>query len=273
MPEDRDRMAALSWDTHWRGRRAVRRGFLSGRLLAFLVARGDFSRLIFEQLRAGGLVRPGSLVLEAGCGSGDMLLRLTGESVTCVGADTSGTAARSASKHAMGGVRASVTALPFKQGSFEGVYSVGLLDQLSEGALREAAVELARVAAPGGAMVLVNSSARSRVHGSVMRLLAARGRWPWGEKSQFESLESLMRPALPGCSVTERELGWLLQWRFLGYLLPAAGFARMLCNGMSLVLNAVFWPLNRIPGMVLVTEVRKPSDPASRSGGREGASG
>lgn len=272
-PDERDRIAVESWDSYWRSREPVRHGRLTVRLMSFLVRRGDFSRLIMEQLEAGGLVRSGALILEAGCGSGEMLLLLTDRGVPCVGADTSRTAASSASKHAMGGVRASVTALPFKDGAFSGAFSVGLLDQLSDSSLRASVEELARAVIPGGSMVLVNSSARSRVHGSVMRILAARGRWLWGEKSQFESLEPLIRSACPGCNVAERELGWLLQWRFLSYLFPPGSIPARVCNGMSLVLNALFWPLNRFPGMVLATAVRVSPDRGSRSGGREGASG
>lgn len=272
-PEERDRIAVEKWDSYWRSREPVRRGRLTARLMSFLVRRGDFSRLILEQLEAGGLVRPGALVLEAGCGSGEMLHLLTSRGVPCVGADTSRTAARCASDNSVGGVRASVTALPFRDGAFAGAFSVGLLDQLSDRSLRASVEELCRSVIPGGSLVLVNSSARSWVHRSVMRILAARGRWPWGEKSHFESLEPLILSACPGCSVAERELGWLLQWRILSYLFSTGSIPGRSCNGISLVLNALLWPLNRFPGMVLATSVRVPSDRGSRSGGLGGGSG
>jgi SAM-dependent methyltransferase len=264
---DDDRVSAEAWDRHWRSAAGDRAARPDRGLRGFLVRRGDFSRLILSMLVEAGAARPGTLLLEAGCGSAKNLGALARRGVECVGLDTSARACASASSAGCRAVRGSVTELPFASGTFDAATATGVIDQLGPGGVGPAVREMARVVRPGGVLVLINNSAYSRVHSFVMERLIARGEWPWGPKAALASLRSEALAAAPGTVVEESGRGWLLQWRFPVYLLPSRGPWRALYGGALLLLNWILWPLNRLPGMVLVTVLRKPAD---AGGGKAG---
>ena len=97
----------------------------------------------------------GKVVLDVGCGPGDYLARLR-DACTPVGVDIS----LEALKHA-GGPRVigSAESLPFRQGSLDGIYSIGTFHSLPhpEEMLREGR----RVLGKGGLLILVVPSSRS----------------------------------------------------------------------------------------------------------------
>jgi SAM-dependent methyltransferase len=161
-----------------------------------------------------------------------------------------------------------VTSLPFRSGSFDSATATGVIDQLGPASVGPAIGEMARVVRPGGVLLLINNSADSRIHAFVMERLLARGEWPWGSKAALTSLRPESLAAVPGAVVEESGRGWLLQWRFPVYLLPSRGPWRALYGGALLLLNWILWPLNRLPGMVLVTILRKP---AEARGGKAGS--
>jgi SAM-dependent methyltransferase len=98
----------------------------------------------------------GGRVLDAGCGTGGLLARLTAErpDLAGIGVDFSPVAAaRAAAKSGAPTACASVTALPFAAGAFDAVVSADVLCHRSvdpQAALRE----MARVLRPGGRLVL-----------------------------------------------------------------------------------------------------------------------
>jgi ubiquinone/menaquinone biosynthesis C-methylase UbiE len=104
--------------------------------------------------------RPGSVVLDAGCGNGRHAWPLAGAGYEVVGLDSSGmllAAARRASRGAQRPrfVRGSYTALPFAPASFDAVLCLGTsLGYHGDEADRAALREFRRVLAPGGRLVI-----------------------------------------------------------------------------------------------------------------------
>lgn len=222
----------------------------------WLAARGDLQRLVVELLfRRDG--RAVGRVLEAGCGSG-IVLQEVDRRADAAGFDLSPRAVEMTRRRGLAVFRGDVTVPPLAPGCADTVYSVGVLDQLSEEELPIALKGLCGAVAPGGRLLLVTASSRSRLHEAVKRRLIRRGEWPFGSKRAFESLKAPVRAACPGAVVFERHMGLLIGLRTLGYLAWRRPAARRLVHGAALTLSALLWPLNRLPGMVLVTDIRTP---------------
>jgi len=100
-------------------------------------------------------VAPGMRVLDAGCGNGLYLRELRARRVAALGCDLSPGILREAGHPAL--VRADVTALPVRDGTFDVVLAAHLLDLVPGRAL--AIAELRRVLAPGGTCVVVTTGA------------------------------------------------------------------------------------------------------------------
>jgi ubiquinone/menaquinone biosynthesis C-methylase UbiE len=94
----------------------------------------------------------GAAVLEAGCGTGLILERVSRFASSAIGADLSQGMLAKARDRRLQVVQASVTDLPFPDGKFDVVYSFKVLAHVH--AIREAVAELVRVTRRGGYVVL-----------------------------------------------------------------------------------------------------------------------
>ena len=100
-------------------------------------------------------LRPGTRVLDAGCGNGIYLRALRERRINAVGCDLSSGMLRAAAHPAL--INADVTALPVRDGAFGVVLAAHLLDLVPD---RSTALrELRRVLAPGGTCVAVTNGA------------------------------------------------------------------------------------------------------------------
>jgi len=101
---------------------------------------------------------PGQLVLDLGCGTGDLSLALAARGLRVVGVDLSHgmlvRARRKTSGRDVRLVRGSAFALPFAGATFAGAASGFVLRNLND--LPRAFTELARVVRPGGSVALVD---------------------------------------------------------------------------------------------------------------------
>jgi SAM-dependent methyltransferase len=96
---------------------------------------------------------PGQKILDAGCGTGGMLARLDG--FDPVGIDVSDRAIAHTKARGQGRVcRASICALPFREGSFDAVLSLDVIYHRQVVDDAAAVAECARVLRPGGTLLL-----------------------------------------------------------------------------------------------------------------------
>jgi len=245
-----------AWDQVWRD--FPTRSPLHG-LGEFLSRRAELKRLVLAELFRGGRVPRDGAVLEAGCGTGSVMGLLAERGFRVAGVDLSPEALVHASSHSSELSVATVTSLPFADGTFDLVYSTGVFDLLDDSDLSAALREVLRVTVPGGRIVLINA-APCRLHRRVMRRLESRNRWRYGPKREIESLSGIVLGHRPDALVTEKGRGFALQLRFLVYLVEHRPLLRRLAHGLFMLVSMILWPLNALPGMVLVTTVRLPEE-------------
>lgn len=225
----------------------------------FLSRWAELKRLVVAEIFRGARVPPDSTVLEAGCGTGSVMGLLSELGFRVVGVDLSPAALVHAAAHSRELSVATVTGLPFADGTFDLVYSTGVLDLLDDSDLSQAVGEALRVTAPGGRIVLL-TAAPCWLHRRVMGFLERRNRWRYGPKREIKSLSGIVLGHRPDAMVIEKGRGFTLQLRFLVYLVEHRPFLRRLVHGSFMFLSMLLWPLNSLPGMVLVTTVQLPKE-------------
>ena len=122
----------------------------------------------------------GRLFLDTGCGTGNNLLHLQERRLRAVGIDLSEDAIRFCRTRAVPAVRASVDALPFASGSFDGVTSFDVIYHTGVKDDRAALAEMARVLMPGG-LLLVRVPAFKALWGAHDEAVHSRHRYTRGE--------------------------------------------------------------------------------------------
>jgi len=123
----------------------------------FRLYRGRVVKPAMQLALARADLRSGLSALDAGCGRGELLRQLEERDIAAVGLEPAPPAlaiARKTSKAAL--VRASASRLPFKAGSFDRIFFLGVLDHLADADLSACFEEFARVLRPGG-FVLANT--------------------------------------------------------------------------------------------------------------------
>jgi SAM-dependent methyltransferase len=137
-----------------------------------------------ERLRATVLEllppRPGSRLLDAGCGTGDVARRLAadvGPTGRVVGVDVSATMLQEAHRRSVDPKlpvefqRGDITRLPVEDGAFDGAYSERVFQHLDDP--RAAITELVRVVRPGGRIAVIDSDwGMHAIHGAHPALTA-----------------------------------------------------------------------------------------------------
>lgn len=107
-------------------------------------------------------VRPGAVLVDAGCGGGLLAPHLAGKGYRHVGVDLRESGLRAAAEHGVRPVNGDVTALPLATGSADVVAAGEILEHVTD--LPGTVAELARVLKPGGLLVVdtVNDNPLSR---------------------------------------------------------------------------------------------------------------
>jgi SAM-dependent methyltransferase len=166
--------------------------------------------------------KPSPVVLDAGCGTGDMVQWLQGHGSDVTGLDLSPTALRFCRRRGLEKlVQGSITELPFEDARFDVVTSFDVLAQLSEESdAAKALAELYRVLRPGG-WAFVRAAA-----------------YPWMRSAHDVSLDSRLR-------FTRRRLGTLAQGA--GFVVRRSGYANMFLFPMAMLHRLVLQPLGITP--------------------------
>lgn len=191
---------------------------------------------------------PGARVLEAGCGTGLILERLRDAGGELFGADLSHGMLRRAAARGFRVARADLCDLPYRDGSFDVVYSFKVLAHVRE--VRRALGEMARVTRPGGRILAEFYHRLSLRH--LVRVLkgarpVARGTTDREVFTRYDGWREIMGMVPPSC-VLEGVRGVRI-WTALPWLagLPILGAALAAVERRS-----ADGPLKRFAGFVIL---------------------
>lgn len=159
----------------------------------FRLYRGRVVKPAMQLALARAELKPGLTALDAGCGRGELLRRLEDEGAAAVGLEPAPPALAIARKTAKAPlVRASAASLPFRAGSFDRIFFLGVLDHLADADLEACFAEFARVLRPGG-FVLANTCVNTEYHKTVS----------YGARRALARVLGLKEPARPRSSEDE----------------------------------------------------------------------
>ena len=241
------------WEAVWKNQKQ-QHGVLH-RLGKKLAARGDLQRLVIDTLKRRFPISEDTGILEVGCGSGPVAGMLLETTSHVYGVDIAPSAVALTLRS---GVLASVAdsrKLPFTNGSFDLVYSTGMVDLFSDDEAALILREMSRVTSSGGRIVVITAWSGCRLHESIKNYLIQKERWRYGSKRTFSTLEGL----IPGdvLLIDERSIGALFQFRFVSYLFEGSSILRRIYHLCYLLISIVFRFLNNFPGALLVSVLEK----------------
>ncbi|HZP95124.1 MAG TPA: methyltransferase domain-containing protein [Candidatus Limnocylindria bacterium] len=164
----------------------------------------------------------GRTILDAGCGAGRFLDVATRSGARVVGVDLSSAvdaaADTLADRERLDLVQASIDALPFRTGAFDGVYCIGVIQHTSD---PETCVRaLARVLRPGGRIAITAYERRrwTMLYGKYWARRLTRG---LSDQALYRLISLLMPIAFP---ITELLFRVPLAGRFFRFVIPIANY-------------------------------------------------
>ncbi|TKJ39938.1 hypothetical protein CEE37_09380 [candidate division LCP-89 bacterium B3_LCP] len=258
--------AQLNWNQHWKKitqlpASPATTGF-SGAVKRTLRRSGGLElgyRIVKKEIRRNN----GQVIMEAGCGTGEMSLRMALEGKSLFTLDTSRSALDYVKRCAKRSgikvniIQGSVLHLPFREAVFDATFNVGVLDHLGPQNRIEAAREMVRTLKPLGRTVILINSSRAFVHRLAVRCAEKKGLWKFGFKDAVHSLAKEVAERLRGCRIREYERGFLSQFEFLHYCIPQAAVIKRLFFRTFYLLTFPFGFLNRFAGQYLITVIEK----------------
>lgn len=260
------RQAAQNWDKYWA--EAVEQvppctnsGFFCG-LKRFLRRAGGLE-LAFRLVRTELCDPVNKSILEAGCGMGEMSLRLARRGNQLFVLDTSKAAVSycRVQAEALGlsvyAIQGSIFSLPFRDSSFDFAFNIGVLDHFGPKYRMIGLAEVMRALKHCGRAVILTNSEKSILHPIAMKCAMRRGRWPFGPKFAIESLKPSLNNTSCNCSVREYSKGFLSQFEFLHYCISGSHLIRKLFLYLFYLITFPFAFLNQYAGQYLVSIIEK----------------
>jgi SAM-dependent methyltransferase len=114
-------------------------------------------------------------------------------------------------------VQGDIERLPFASGSFDAVFSAGVLEHFAKPNRLEVLCDMARVLRPGGTLVTLVPNARALLYRAAKRRAERTGQWCWGyEQSLYTLRPEYERAGLrwirEGCLAVSQELSFVRQF-------------------------------------------------------------
>jgi ubiquinone/menaquinone biosynthesis C-methylase UbiE len=106
-------------------------------------------------------VGPGETIVDLGCGAGKIALHVAASGAHVAGLDVAPFFLARAAR-TLGLVRADLRRLPFRRGSFDGAYSLDVLEHLEEGGIVETLTEIRRILGGGGRLFVYTHTLDAR---------------------------------------------------------------------------------------------------------------
>jgi SAM-dependent methyltransferase len=254
------------WDEIWQEKSRV----YSGRIGPVL-ARDVIYRTVVSILRKEIPDAHGRKVLETGSGTGLVSLELAGRGADVFLLDLSPEAigySRTAFDKAgapQESTQADILKLPFKDDSFDVTWSGGVIEHFEQYDQIKILGEMLRVTRPGGKVVVIAPSSKAHTYMLAKRHADRNRRWQPGYEVPMSSLESMVGH-VSGRLVREYRIGLMAELHFLKYYFAGSRLLKAAWCGLVEILSLLLFPLNSLPGYLLVS-VWEPSEKSfSRSG-------
>jgi SAM-dependent methyltransferase len=245
------------WDHIWHEKQRATSGWLGA-----ILAKDIIYRTVVGILRQEVPQAQGRQVLEEGSGTGLVSLDLAKRGATVFLLDKSAEALSfSKGGFAETGVdhlatQASILSLPFADESFDIAWSGGVIEHFSKEEQIQILREMLRATRPDGRVIVIAPSADARIYGRAKAHADNRKAWQPGYEIPISSLREIVEGA-GGELMGEYRVGLLAELHFLKYYFDFFKPFRLAWAGLVEILSRILAPLNRRPGYLLVSVIKK----------------
>ena len=157
-----------NWDNVWKKKKVV----------------SDYSLKLYGFLENYSYkIKKDSKILEIGCGSGGGLKQFKDHFI--VGLDISDEALKLSKKYTNNLIRADLFKLPFKDESFDLVYSSGLLEHFKIEKSKEAMMEIKRVTKKGGEIIIILPNSHCGWYRLFKKIMIKAKKWDFGYEEDY----------------------------------------------------------------------------------------
>ena len=257
------------WDDIWSEKSRATSGPLGS-----LAARDVIHRTVLGILKKEIPEPAGKRILEAGSGTGLVTLGLAKRGAEVVLLDLSAEAVRLSKdlyrrEHVREGtVQASIIDLPFRDDAFDVTWNGGVIEHFEAADQTRILSEMLRVTRPGGKVIVIVPSSRARIYAVGKHWADRHGFWQPGYEVPMATLRDMV-DSPQGRNVREYRTGLLAELHFLKYFFARPRLLRFAWCGLVEILSLVLFPLNRLPGYLLVSVLTKAPRPSRADLGPE----
>jgi SAM-dependent methyltransferase len=247
------------WDDIWNEKRQL----ASGRFGAIL-ARDIIYRTVTGILRREIPDAGGTRILEPGSGTGLVSLGLAKRGADVFLFDLSPEAVRlskvlfAREQVTESTTQGTILQLPFQDDSFDVTWNGGVIEHFEKPDQIAILKEMLRVTKPDGKVVVIVPSADGKIYMRAKARADRHGLWQPGYEVPMSTLTHLV-PELPASLVREYRTGFMAQLHFMKYYFAGSRLLRLGWCGIVELLSLVLFPLNRLPGYLLVSVLKKTS--------------
>ena len=251
--------AKENWDRYWRDvlPSEIKRGHLTNSKFARVFKAAGSGETIIRVIRKE--TSDCTKILETGSGSAEIAMRLAQAGKKVFAVDTSFHALhtirnRTGDSESMPiPIQASIFELPFKNGVFDAVYNVGVLDQFPQTKQIDALNEMLEIVKPNSKIISANNDSRSLVHQIAYKHAVKTGKWRFGKKYAITSMKPLLKSLKHEINLIEFHRGFICQFEFFRYFIPQTDRVQKIFHRVLFILTLPFFWLNRFAGQFRIS--------------------
>jgi SAM-dependent methyltransferase len=245
------------WDEIWQKRETRRRSSIPA-----VAGKDIIYRTVSAILRREVPDARGKKILEPGSGQGLVSLGLARRGAQVSLLDISEPALTlSKACFMMEGVNpetyhASIFEMPMEDDTYDVTWNAGVIEHFDEAGQARAVSEMLRVTRPEGKVVVIVPSDNARLYKAGKAYADRQGLWQPGYEAPIKTLKGL-EGKVPGRLVREYRTGLLAELHFLKYYFARVPILRVAWLGLVELLGYILYPLNFLPGYLLVSVFSK----------------
>jgi 2-polyprenyl-3-methyl-5-hydroxy-6-metoxy-1,4-benzoquinol methylase len=245
------------WDDIWNEKRRA----TSGRF-GLTLARDIIYRTVTDILKREIPDARGKRILEPGSGTGLVSLELARRGADVTLFDLSPEAVRLSKglfqrqQTRETTVQGTILSLPFRDNTFDVTWNGGVIEHFEKPDQVEILREMLRVTKPDGKVIVIVPSAMGKIYMQAKAYADRHNLWQPGYEVPMSTLSHLV-PDLPAALIREYSTGFMAQLHFMKYYFAGSRPLRLAWCGLVELLSLALFPLNRRPGYLLVSVLRK----------------